>query len=76
MLDPGAHSFTNRPVDLTGNFVDNHKVWTIHSMAYDNTIQAGRSALIRYQFHIPEACQRSADDDRARSIIGICARAI
>jgi len=53
MLDRGAHSFTNRPVDLTGNFVDNHKVWTIHSVAYDNTIQAGRSALVRYQFHIP-----------------------
>ena len=50
----GAHSFTNRPVDLTGNFVDNHKVWTIHSVAYDNTIQAGRSALVRYRFHIPE----------------------
>jgi Flp pilus assembly protein TadD len=54
MLDPRAHSFTNRPVDVTGNFVDNHKVWTIHSMAYDNTVQAGRSALIRYQFHIPK----------------------
>ena len=54
MLEPGAHSFTNRPVDLTGSFVDNHKVWTIHSMAYDNTVQAGRSALIRYRFHIPE----------------------
>jgi Tfp pilus assembly protein PilF len=57
MLDTGAHSFTNRPVDLTGNFVDNHKVWTIHSMAYDNTVQAGRSALIRYQFHIPESAK-------------------
>ncbi len=54
MLDPRAHSFTNRPVDLTGNFVDNHKVWTIHSVAYDNTIQAGRSTLVRYQFQIPE----------------------
>jgi hypothetical protein len=53
MLDRGAHSFTNRPVDITGNFVDNHKVWTIHSVAYDNTIQSGRSALVRYQFHIP-----------------------
>ena len=51
-LDERAHSFTNRPVDMTGNFVDDHKVWTIHSVAYDNTIQAGRSALIRYQFHI------------------------
>jgi tetratricopeptide (TPR) repeat protein len=54
LIDPSAHSFTNRPVDLTGGFVDNHKVWTIHSVAYDNTVQAGRSALIRYQFHIPE----------------------
>ncbi|HLH01155.1 MAG TPA: tetratricopeptide repeat protein [Bryobacteraceae bacterium] len=52
-LDQRAHSFTNRPVNLDGNFVDNHKVWTIHSMAYDNTIQSGRSALIRYQFRIP-----------------------
>ena len=53
MLDTRAHSFTNRPVDLSGEFVDNHKVWTIHSVAYDNTIQAGRSALVRYEFKIP-----------------------
>ena len=54
MLDPRAHSFTNRPVDVTGEFVDNHVVSAIHSVAYDNTIQAGRSALIRYQFRLPE----------------------
>jgi Flp pilus assembly protein TadD len=53
MLDERAHSFTNRPVNLDGNFVDNHMVWTIHSVAYDNTIQSGRSALVRYQFRIP-----------------------
>jgi cytochrome c-type biogenesis protein CcmH/NrfG len=52
-LDPGAHSFTNRPVDVIGSFVDNHKVWTIHSVAYDNSIQAGRSTLVRYRFHVP-----------------------
>jgi Tfp pilus assembly protein PilF len=57
MLEQGAHSFTNRPVDLTGSFVDNHKVFAIHSMAYDNTVQAGRSALVRYQFHIPEGAK-------------------
>jgi len=28
-------------------------VWTIHSVAYDNSIQSGRSALIRYEFNIP-----------------------
>jgi Tfp pilus assembly protein PilF len=53
MLDERAHSFTNRPVDTTGGFVDNHKVWTIHSVAYDNTVQAGRSTLVRYEFQIP-----------------------
>jgi tetratricopeptide (TPR) repeat protein len=57
MLDERAHSFTNRPVDLTGSFVDNHKVFTIHSMAYDNTVQAGRSALVRYQFQVPESAK-------------------
>jgi Tfp pilus assembly protein PilF len=53
MLDTRAHSFTNRPVTNEGEFVDNHKVWTIHSVAYDNTIQAGRSVLVRYQFRLP-----------------------
>lgn len=52
-IDERAHSFTNRPVNLQGEFVDNHKVWAIHSVAYDNTIQSGRSALVRYQFRIP-----------------------
>jgi len=53
MLDPRAHSFTNRPVTDEGDFVDNHKVWTIHSVAYDNSVQAGRSVLVRYQFRLP-----------------------
>ena len=52
-LDPGAHSFTNRPVNAAGEFVDNHEVWTIDSVAYDNTIQSGRSALARYRFQLP-----------------------
>jgi tetratricopeptide (TPR) repeat protein len=53
-LDRRAHSFTNRPVNVDGEFVDNHKVWTIHSVAYDNTIQSGRSALVRYEFRVPK----------------------
>jgi tetratricopeptide (TPR) repeat protein len=52
-IDERAHSFTNRPVDAKGEFVDNHKVFTIHSVAYDNTIQSGRSVLVRYRFRIP-----------------------
>jgi Flp pilus assembly protein TadD len=53
LLDPRAHSFTNRPVTDQGEFVDNHKVFTIHSVAYDNTAPAGRSVLVRYQFRLP-----------------------
>jgi Tfp pilus assembly protein PilF len=56
-LDVRAHSFTNRPVNTEGTFVDNHKVWTIHSVAYDNTIAAGRSTLIRYEFKVPPGTQ-------------------
>jgi len=52
-LDERAHSFTNRPVNEGGTFVDNHKVWTIHSVAYDNTVAAGRSVLVRYEFKVP-----------------------
>jgi tetratricopeptide (TPR) repeat protein len=53
MLDARAHSFTTRPVDENGAFVDNHEVWKIHSVAYDNTIQSGRSTLVRYRFRVP-----------------------
>ena len=52
-LDPRAHSFTNRPVDENGVFVDNHRVFAIHSVAFDNTIQSGRSGMVRYEFQIP-----------------------
>lgn len=52
-LDPEAHSFTNRPVTAQSDFVDNHKVWTIRTAAFDNTVQAGRSTVIRYMFRIP-----------------------
>ena len=52
-LDTSAHSFTNRPVNVVGEFVDNHVVSAIHSVAYDNTVQSGRSALVRYRFALP-----------------------
>jgi Tfp pilus assembly protein PilF len=52
-LDEKAHSFTNRLVNVDSSLVDNHKVWTVLTTAYDNTIQAGRSTLVRYRFRIP-----------------------
>jgi len=56
-IDERAHSFTNKPVNMDGEFVENHEVWTIHSVAYDNTIQSGSSTLVRYEFQIPAAAK-------------------
>ncbi|MGA2117723.1 MAG: tetratricopeptide repeat protein [Bryobacteraceae bacterium] len=56
-LDERAHTFTNKPVNMDGGFVENHEVWTIHSVAYDNTIQSGRSALVRYEFLVPDGAR-------------------
>ena len=53
-LDAEAHSFTNRMVDKDGNYLDRHQVWSRRVVAYDNTIQSGRSTLVRYQFRIPQ----------------------
>ena len=55
MLDPRAHSFTNRPVTDEGEFVDNHKVWTIHSVAYDNTCSGGAVGI--GSLPVPHACR-------------------
>lgn len=52
-LDAEAHSFTNRMLDKDGNYLDKHQVWSRRVVAYDNTIQSGRSTLVRYQFRIP-----------------------
>ena len=72
-LDPSAHSFTNRPVDVVGDFVDNHMVWAIHSVAYDNTIQSGRSALVRYRFELPAKTSRARLLSLPASTIDTCA---
>ncbi len=39
-LDPGAHSFTNRPVDATGSFVDNQQHRIEDAMAQFKALQA------------------------------------
>ena len=53
MLDPTAHSYTNRLATASGKFVDIHQVWDTRIRAYDNTIMPGRSDLARYRFQIP-----------------------
>jgi tetratricopeptide (TPR) repeat protein len=53
-LDEAAHSFTNRLINVKGQLNDLHQVWTNRVVAYNNTIQSGRSQLVRYSFVMPE----------------------
>jgi Flp pilus assembly protein TadD len=52
-LDPAAHSFTNRLINKSGTINDLHQVWDSRVVAYNNTIQSGRSQLVRYCFTMP-----------------------
>ena len=54
-LDEGAHSFTNRLINAKGGINDLHQVWNNRVVAYNNSIQSGRSQLVRYSFHMPIA---------------------
>lgn len=54
-LDERAHSFTSRLVNVKGGLNDLHQVWTNRVVAYNNTIQSGRSQLVRYTFIMPLA---------------------
>ena len=52
-LDPSAHSFTNRLVNTKGELNALHEIWHNRVLAYNNTIQSGRSQLVRYRFRLP-----------------------
>jgi tetratricopeptide (TPR) repeat protein/thiol-disulfide isomerase/thioredoxin len=52
-LDPRAHSFTNRLINQNGGLNDLHQVWDTRVVAYNNTIQSGRSQIVRYEFKVP-----------------------
>jgi Flp pilus assembly protein TadD len=54
-LDPAAHSFTNRLVNKAGTINDLHQVWDTRVVAYNNTIQSGRSQVVRYCFTMPSS---------------------
>jgi tetratricopeptide (TPR) repeat protein len=53
-LDPSAHSFTNRLVNTKGELNDIHQIWHNRVLAYNNSIQSGRSQLVRYRFRLPK----------------------
>ena len=52
-LDERAHSFTNRLINSKGTLNDLHQVWDNRVVAYNNTIQSGRSQVVRYTFTMP-----------------------
>jgi tetratricopeptide (TPR) repeat protein len=52
-LDPSAHSFTNRLINDKGELNGLHEIWRNRVLAYNNTIQSGRSQLVRYRLRIP-----------------------
>jgi tetratricopeptide (TPR) repeat protein len=52
-LDDRAHSFTNRLINAQGTLNDLHQVWDNRVVAYNNTIQSGRSQVVRYTFTMP-----------------------
>jgi tetratricopeptide (TPR) repeat protein len=52
-LDPNAHSFTNRLINVSGGMNDLHQVWNTRVIAFNNTISSGRSQIVRYQFKVP-----------------------
>ncbi len=56
-LDERAHSFTNRLINGQGTLNEHHEVWTNRVVAYNNTIQSGRSQIVRYQFRVPDAAK-------------------
>jgi tetratricopeptide (TPR) repeat protein len=53
VLDPTAHTYTNRLVSASGQWLDLHQVWDTRIRVYDNTILPGSSDLVRYRFRIP-----------------------
>jgi tetratricopeptide (TPR) repeat protein len=54
-LDERAHSFTNRLINVKGELNGLHQVWTNRVVAYNNTIQSGRSQIVRYTFVMPQS---------------------
>jgi len=53
-IDPSAHSFTNRLVNVKGELNDIHQIWHNRVLAYNNAFQSGRSQLVRYRFRLPK----------------------
>ena len=54
-LNPHTHSFTNRLININGTLNARHEVWNNRIVAYNNSIQSGRSQIVRYGFTVPQS---------------------
>src|SRR5581483_7509395 len=54
MLDESTHVYKTIILDEQGRPITRHQIWLTNIKAYDNTINAGRSDVVRYRFRIPE----------------------
>ena len=52
-LEPRAHSYTNRLVSASGQWLNIHQIWDSKIKAYDKTILPGGSDLARFLVKIP-----------------------
>ncbi|MGH9833306.1 MAG: tetratricopeptide repeat protein [Blastocatellia bacterium] len=53
MLDESAHVYKQIILDEQGRQITRHQIWTTNIKAYDNTINAGRSDVVRFRFRLP-----------------------
>ncbi len=72
MLDESAHVYKQIILDETGRPITRHQIWLTNIKAYDNTIPAGRSDLVRFRFRVPESTavsdQKSAVSDQQSAV--------
>ncbi len=52
-VDPSAHFYRSVPIDREGNHVWQHDLFNMVGMQYKNTIPAGESDVVEYNFTVP-----------------------
>jgi tetratricopeptide (TPR) repeat protein len=54
MLDESAHVYKTLILDPSSRPITRHQIWLTNIKAYDNTINAGRSDVVRFRFRMPD----------------------
>jgi Cytochrome c554 and c-prime len=60
-LDESAHVYKTLILDQAGRPITRHQIWLTNIKAYDNTINAGRSDVVRFRFRLPNEANNSAN---------------